>query len=65
MSMDQDKPRSIKLDVVSPEESLLSTEVSSIVASGFEGELGIMPGHSAFLSPLKPGPIVATLFETG
>lgn len=43
------------LDVVSAEESLFSGRVSHLQVSGQEGELGIMPGHTPLLTPIKPG----------
>lgn len=43
------------LDVVSAEKSLFSGRVSHLAVSGQEGELGIMPGHTPLLTPIKPG----------
>jgi F-type H+-transporting ATPase subunit epsilon len=43
------------LDVVSAEESLFSGRVSYLQVSGQEGDLGIMPGHTPLLTPIKPG----------
>ncbi len=43
------------LDVVSAEMSLFSGRVSHLSVSGQEGELGIMPGHTPLLTPIKPG----------
>jgi F-type H+-transporting ATPase subunit epsilon len=43
------------LDVVSAEECLFSGRVSHLQVSGQEGELGIMPGHTPLLTPIKPG----------
>lgn len=43
------------LDVVSAEESLFSGRVSHLLVSGQEGDLGIMPGHTPLLTPIKPG----------
>lgn len=43
------------LDVVSAEESLFSGRVSHLQVSGQEGELGVMPGHTPLLTPIKPG----------
>lgn len=43
------------LDVVSAEKSLFSGRVSRITVSGQEGDLGIMPGHTPLLTPIKPG----------
>jgi len=43
------------LDVVSAEECLFSGRVSYLLVSGQEGDLGIMPGHTPLLTPIKPG----------
>lgn len=45
------------LDIVSAQSSLFSGSVEFIGATGSMGELGIYPGHTALLSPLKPGQI--------
>lgn len=51
--------KSMKLHVVSAEASLYEGDVAKIVATGSEGELGIMPGHSQLLTALKPGQVEA------
>lgn len=43
------------LDVVTPDKLLLSKEVDEVIAPGAEGEFGVLPGHSHFLSTLKIG----------
>ena len=43
------------LEVVSAEECLFSGRVSHLQVSGQEGDLGIMPGHTPLLTPIKPG----------
>lgn len=49
------KAMTTHLDVVSAEESLFSGRVSHLTVSGQEGDLGIMPGHTPLLTPIKPG----------
>lgn len=49
------KAMTTHLDVVSAEKSLFSGRVSHLSVSGQEGELGIMPGHTPLLTPIKPG----------
>ena len=44
-------------DIVSAEGGMFSGEIKSLIASGCEGDLGIMPGHAPLLTQLKPGPI--------
>ncbi len=51
----------LKLTVVSAEEQIFEGEVKSIQASGTEGELGILPGHTPLLTAIKPGIVKITL----
>jgi F-type H+-transporting ATPase subunit epsilon len=48
---------SAHLDIVSAEAQLFSGLVEMVIVSGERGELGILPGHAALLSPIKPGQI--------
>src|SRR5574341_1162165 len=45
----------ILLEVVTPEKLLLSQQVDELIAPGVEGEFGVLPGHTHFLSMLKIG----------
>jgi len=45
----------IPLGVVSVERSLFEGDVDFIVATGAEGELGILPRHAPLMTILKPG----------
>jgi len=45
----------LKLEMVTPYERVLTEEVDEITASGFVGELGILPGHTPLLTTLKVG----------
>jgi F-type H+-transporting ATPase subunit epsilon len=47
----------IQCDIVSAKESIYSGKVQMVVAHGSEGDLGIVPGHSALLTQLAPGPV--------
>jgi F-type H+-transporting ATPase subunit epsilon len=47
--------RTILLEVVTPEHLLLSQEVEEVIAPGVEGEFGVLPGHTHFLTTLKIG----------
>ncbi|MCI7718921.1 F0F1 ATP synthase subunit epsilon [[Pasteurella] aerogenes] len=51
----------LKLTVVSAEKSIFTGEVKSIQASGIEGELGILPGHTPLMTAIKPGIVKLTL----
>ncbi len=48
---------SVHIDVVSAEESIFSGLTEFAVLPGELGELGIMPGHTALISRIKPGAI--------
>jgi F-type H+-transporting ATPase subunit epsilon len=45
----------IKLDVVTPDKLVLSDEVDIVVATGTEGEFGVLHGHIPFLTTLQEG----------
>ena len=45
----------LRLDIVTAERLVLSTEVDSLVAPGVEGELGILPHHAPLVSTLGQG----------
>jgi F-type H+-transporting ATPase subunit epsilon len=47
--------KSMRLDIVSAEQSLFSAEALRVVVSCSMGEVGVVPGHAHFLSALKPG----------
>jgi F-type H+-transporting ATPase subunit epsilon len=47
-----------QLDIVSAEQALFSGPVQRISVSGELGDLGIEPGHTPLLSPLKPGHVI-------
>lgn len=44
-----------KLEFVTPEKSLLSSEVEQVIIPGSEGEFTILADHSPMISSLKPG----------
>jgi F-type H+-transporting ATPase subunit epsilon len=45
----------IRLELVTPERLLLSEDVDEVVAPGYEGEFGVLPGHTQFLAILNIG----------
>lgn len=45
----------IKVDVVSAEESIFSGEATLVSLPGVGGELGIMPGHVPLITLIRPG----------
>ncbi|HEX6111071.1 MAG TPA: ATP synthase F1 subunit epsilon [Geminicoccaceae bacterium] len=47
----------VAFQLVAPERLLASAEVDMVVAPGSEGDFGVLPQHSLFMSVLRPGVI--------
>lgn len=47
----------LQVDIVSAEHKIFSGAADALIISGEVGELGIFPGHTPLLTPLKPGEI--------
>jgi F-type H+-transporting ATPase subunit epsilon len=47
----------IRLEVVTPEKSVVSDDVQIVMAPGSLGEFGVLSGHTQFLTTLKMGAI--------
>jgi F-type H+-transporting ATPase subunit epsilon len=45
----------IRLELVTPERLVLSEEVDEVVLPGYEGEFGVLPGHTQYLAILNIG----------
>ena len=45
----------IRLELVTPERLLLSEDVEEVVLPGYEGEFGVLPGHTQYLAILNIG----------
>lgn len=45
----------IRLEVVTPEKAVIGEEAKIVMAPGSLGEFGVLPGHTPFLTTLKPG----------
>jgi len=43
----------ILLEIVTPERALIKEWVDEVTAPGTEGEFGVLPGHTPFLTTLK------------
>ncbi len=54
--------RPLKLDIVTPERLAVSQEVEMVTVPGGKGEFGVLPGHTPFLTTVKPGRLV---YEAG
>lgn len=53
----------LKLIIVSAEHKIFEGEVKQLQATGIEGELGILPGHTPLLTSIKPGIVKFTLSD--
>lgn len=63
--MKEERPlQRLQLDVVTPEELVVSESVDEVTAQGVEGDFGVLPGHITFLTALRPGPLVYRIGET-
>lgn len=47
-----------KFELVSPEQLLMSGDVSSVKVPGDEGDFVVLPQHSPFMSTMRPGLVV-------
>lgn len=47
----------LNLEIITPERTVVKDEVDVVEATGAEGEFGIMPGHTQFLTALRIGDI--------
>jgi len=45
----------LKLEIVTPEASIFSDDVDTVVLPGFEGEMGVLPAHAPLVTTLQPG----------
>ena len=55
----------IHFDLVSPEQMLLSEDVTMVTLPGTEGYFGVLAGHAPVISTLRPGVIEVTGGESG
>jgi len=51
----------VEFEMVIPENLLFSEKVELVVVPGAEGDFGVLPGHSPFISTLRPG--VISIYE--
>ena len=49
--------KTLQLDVVTPERTIVSEEVDIVMAPGYFGEFGALPNHIPFLAQLQPGEV--------
>lgn len=48
----------IQLDIVTPEKRVLSVQVDRVTVPGAEGQFGVLPGHTPFITTMEPGELV-------
>ncbi len=51
----------LRVNIVSAEQSIFSGDAEMVVAPGESGELGILPHHAPLLTLIKPGTVKVTL----
>jgi F-type H+-transporting ATPase subunit epsilon len=47
----------LQVDIVSAEKEIYSGRAKMVIASGEDGEVGILPGHTQLLAAIKPGEV--------
>jgi F-type H+-transporting ATPase subunit epsilon len=47
--------RKLHLEVITPSGIIARVEADMVVAPGAEGEFGVLPGHTSFMSGIVPG----------
>ena len=50
----------IQLDIVTPEKRVLSVETDHVRVPGADGQFGVLPGHTPFISSMEPGELIYT-----
>lgn len=55
----------MQFDLVSPERSLLSTQVKSVQIPGADGDLTAMPNHAPLITTLRPGILTVETADGG
>ncbi len=50
-------PATMQCHIVSAEREIYSGRVAMLSATGTLGEIGILPGHAALLTGIRPGPV--------
>jgi F-type H+-transporting ATPase subunit epsilon len=48
-------PRSLSLEVVTPDRAIIKEQVDEVVLPGSEGSFGVLPGHAPLLATLQVG----------
>lgn len=48
-------PKALALEIVTPDRPIVHEEVDEVQLPGWDGALGILPGHTPLLAMLRPG----------
>ncbi len=48
-------PKSLAIEIVTPDRAIVHDEVDEVQLPGWDGALGILPGHTPLLAMLRPG----------
>ena len=48
-------PKALTLDIVTPDKAIVHDDVDEVQLPGWDGALGILPGHTPLLAMLRPG----------
>ena len=56
---------SLKVEIVSAEKQIFSGDASMVIASAQMGEVGIAPGHTPFITRIKPGEVHVRASDDG
>ncbi|HEX7086897.1 MAG TPA: F0F1 ATP synthase subunit epsilon [Vicinamibacterales bacterium] len=48
-------PKALALEIVTPDRPIVTEEVDEVQLPGWDGALGILPGHTPLLAMLRPG----------
>lgn len=55
----------MKFTLLTPAQQLAETEAASVTIAGEAGDFGVLPGHMAMVSTLRPGGTVSVTSTTG
>jgi len=50
--------KALRLEIVTPKSQVVSQDVDMVTVPGGEGEFGVLPGHTPFLTTVRPGRLV-------
>lgn len=53
-------PKTLQFEMITPEKVALKTTAEFVVLPASKGEMGILPGHEAYLVQLEPGEVRVT-----